>query len=92
MDETLHVVAAQRLRMMAGARRLSQLSLCQLCGWNRGYMNRRWTGETPLSINDIHTLEIKADIPIHYLLTGEFDCLAIECRDFDQHDEETRAV
>lgn len=69
--ESLHTIVARRLRGLMGEQRLSQDKVAKLCGWGRGYMNRRYIGETPLDVNDMAALEIHAGISMRYLLTGE---------------------
>lgn len=79
MTETsLHAQVAKRLRGVMGEQRLSQEKLREMCGWNRGYMTRRYTGETALDVNDMETLERCAGISMLYLLTGEGAALTDE--------------
>jgi hypothetical protein len=71
----MRATVAERLRMAMAARRISQIRLCELCEWGRGYMNRRYIGETPLDVDDLASLETNAGISMHYLLTGDAKCL-----------------
>jgi transcriptional regulator with XRE-family HTH domain len=73
---SMRAVVAERLRMAMAARRISQIQLCEKCEWGRGYMNRRYIGETPLDVDDLATLEVSAGISMHYLLTGDVKCIA----------------
>jgi transcriptional regulator with XRE-family HTH domain len=70
IEEPLAEAVARRLRGLMGEQRLSQDHLSKLCDWGRGYMNRRYTGETPLDLNDLEKLQQCAGIPMLYLLTG----------------------
>jgi hypothetical protein len=67
--EPLHVTVARRLRGKMGEQRLSQDQVCKIVGWNRGYMHRRYVGETALDVNDLAALET-VGISTLYLLTG----------------------
>ena len=67
----LRIIVATRLRGLMGEERISQDQLAKQCGWGRGYVNRRFLGETPLDINDLETLQQRAGISMTYLLTGE---------------------
>jgi hypothetical protein len=67
--EPLHVTVARRLRGKMGEQQLSQDAICKIVGWNRGYMHRRYVGETALDVNDLAALET-VGISTLYLLTG----------------------
>jgi hypothetical protein len=76
MNESLHIAVARRLRGVMGERRLSQDAVCKIVGWNRGYMHRRYVGETALDVNDLATLET-VGISMRYLLMGETEVVGL---------------
>jgi hypothetical protein len=78
---TLQMAVAERLRMVLAAERTNKLRVGDLCNWGRGYMHRRYVGETPLDVNDLETLERDAGISMQYLLTGEGPRMAVDRRD-----------
>jgi hypothetical protein len=73
--EPPHVTVARRLRGKMGEQQLSQDAICKIVGWNRGYMHRRYVGETALDVNDLEALEM-VGISKYYLLTGVTECPA----------------
>jgi hypothetical protein len=68
--EPPHVMVARRLRRVMGEKQMSQDYICRITGWNRGYIQRRYVGETPLDVNDLATLEQQCGISMRFLLTG----------------------
>lgn len=78
-SESLHTVVADRLRAQIGVQYYgSRAKVARLCGWSRMYMHRRYSGETPLDVNDMAALQQYAGIGMHYLLTGESECSALD--------------
>ena len=68
--ETLQDAAARRLRGLIAEARISKTEFSALTGWDRGYLYRRLSGETPLDMNDLDTIEHTVRFRAEYLVTG----------------------
>jgi transcriptional regulator with XRE-family HTH domain len=69
-SESLQDVVARRLRGLLAEVRLTKTEFAAQLGWDRGYLYRRLSGETPLNINDLELIEKAARIRADYLVGG----------------------
>jgi len=69
-EETLQAAVARRLRGLIAEIRMSKTEFAERVGWDRGYLYRRLSGETPIDMADLdaieHTVRFRAD----YLVGG----------------------
>lgn len=75
-EETLQATVARRLRGLLAEIRMTKTEFAERVGWDRGYLYRRLSGETPIDVADLdqieHTVRIRAD----YLVGGHEPKLA----------------
>jgi hypothetical protein len=69
--ETRQAAVARRLRGLLAEYPTSKLMFAARLGWDRGYLYRRLSGETPIDMHDLDDIESCTRIRAEYLVTGE---------------------
>ena len=69
-EETLPAAVARRLRGLIAEIRISKTEFAVRTGWDRGYLYRRLSGETPLDMHDLDTIEHTVGMRADYLVGG----------------------
>lgn len=68
--ETLQAAVARRLRGILAEYPTSKLLFAAHLGWDRGYLYRRLSGETPVDMHDLDDIETRTRIRADYLVGG----------------------
>jgi len=68
--ETLQAAVARRLRGILAEVRMSKTEFAARLGWDRGYLYRRLSGETPIDVADLGLIEQSTRIRAEYLVGG----------------------
>jgi len=68
--ETLQAAVARRLRGVLAEIRMNKTEFAARLGWDRGYLYRRLSGETPLNTADLGHIEQITRIRAGYLVGG----------------------
>ena len=68
--ETLQAAVARRLRGILAEIRMSKTEFSGHLGWDRGYLYRRLSGETPFNVADLELIERSTRIRAEYLVGG----------------------
>jgi len=68
--ETLQAAVARRLRGILAEIRMSKTEFSAHLGWDRGYLYRRLSGETPFNVADLELIERSTSIRAEYLVGG----------------------
>jgi transcriptional regulator with XRE-family HTH domain len=68
--ETLQAAVARRLRGILAEIRMSKTEFAAHLGWDRGYLYRRLSGETPFNVADLELIELSTSIRAEYLVGG----------------------
>ena len=69
-EETLQAAVARRLRGVLAEIRMTKTEFAARLGWDRGYLYRRLSGETPLDVADLGHIEQITRIRAGYLVGG----------------------
>jgi transcriptional regulator with XRE-family HTH domain len=69
-EETLQAAVARRLRGLLAEIRMTKTEFAERVGWDRGYLYRRLSGETPIDVADLDTIEHTVRIRADYLVGG----------------------
>jgi len=69
-EETLQATVARRLRGLLAEIRMTKTEFAARVGWDRGYLYRRLSGETPIDVADLDTIEHTVRIRADYLVGG----------------------
>jgi transcriptional regulator with XRE-family HTH domain len=68
--ETLQAAVARRLRGVLAEIRMNKTEFAARLGWDRGYLYRRLSGETPVDVADLGHIEQVTRIRAAYLVGG----------------------
>lgn len=68
--DTLQAAVARRLRGVLAEYPTSKLMFAAHLGWDRGYLYRRLSGETPIDMHDLDDIEARTRIRADYLVGG----------------------
>lgn len=68
--ETLQAAVARRLRGVLAEIRMNKTEFAARLGWDRGYLYRRLSGETPIDVADLGLIEQSTHIRAAYLVGG----------------------
>jgi len=68
--ETLQAAVARRLRGLLAEARISKTEFANRTGWDRGYLYRRLSGETPIDVADLDIIEHTVGFRADYLVGG----------------------
>ena len=74
--ENLQAAVARRLRGILAEIRMSKTEFSQRLSWDRGYLYRRLSGETPFNVADLELIEQTTRIRAEYLIGGHEPKLA----------------
>lgn len=67
-EESLPVAVARRLREVMAGIRLTQKDFGDKTGWGRGYVQQRYSGNTPLDVADLEHIQNSTGIQVDYLM------------------------
>ena len=71
-EETLQAAVARRLRGLLAEIRMTKTEFAARVGWDRGYLYRRLSGEVPIDVAELETIEHTVGIRVDYLV-GEHE-------------------
>jgi len=69
-NESLQDAVARRLRGLLAEIRMSKTDFAARVGWDRGYLYRRLSGETPIDMHDLDDIEHNIGMRADYLVGG----------------------